>query len=110
MLIGVAGPYSDDSAEKRRQNLRVLNEAAARVFALGHIPVIGVNAALPVVECLDEDENRYEAIMAISLALMDKCDALLVLGDSPGVKRELQLLERKGLPIYRSISEIPAAS
>jgi hypothetical protein len=109
MLIAVAGPYSADTAEKRRENLRVMNEAAARVFALGHIPVIGVNASLPVVECLDQNEDHYEAIMSISLALVDKCDAILILGDSPGVKSERQVVEEKGLPVYHNINEIPAA-
>ena len=46
--------------------------------------------------------------MAISLALMDKCDALLIIGESPGVNRERELVESKGLPVYYDLSEIPA--
>ena len=109
MLIAVAGPYSAATSEERIHNWIVLNQAAAEVFKLGHIPVIGVDAALPVVEWLDETQNQYEAIMAISLALIDKCDAILVIGDSPGVDRERELIENKGLPVYRSISEIPSS-
>ena len=66
----------------------------------GHIPVIGVNAALPVVECLGPDANQYEAIMAISLALVDKCDANLIIGESAGVNRERDLIRSKGLAVY----------
>src|SRR6266849_1871522 len=66
MLIAVAGPYSADTPEHHQRNLDAMNEAAAGVMKLGHIPVIGVNAALPVVECLGPDANQYEAIMAIS--------------------------------------------
>lgn len=77
---------------------------------LGHIPIIGVNAALPVVECLEPDASQYEAIMAISLALVDKCDAILLIGDSPGANRERDLVKSKGLPVYRDVTEIPAAS
>jgi len=110
MLIAVAGPYSADTAEQRRRNLDAMNEAAAGVMRRDHIPVIGVNAALPVVECLGAGVNRYEAIMAISLALVDKCDAILVIGESAGVKRERDLVTSKGLPVYRALKEIPAAA
>jgi hypothetical protein len=105
MLIAVAGPYSADNAEQRQRNLDALNRAAAEVFRLGHVPFIGINAALAVVENLEGDP--YEAIMTISLALVDKCDAILVLGDSPGVTRERELIEAKGLPVYRTLDEIP---
>lgn len=110
MLIAVAGPYSADTPEQRQRNLDAMNEAAADVMKLGHIPVIGVNAALPVVECLGPDANQYEAMMAISLALVDKCDAILVIGDSPGVDRERHQVESKGLPVYRNINDVPAAA
>ena len=107
MLIAVAGPYSAETAEQRQQNLDAMNKAAAALMARGHIPVIGVNAALPVLEFLDAQVDRYEAIMAISLAVVGKCDALLMIGESPGVKREVDLVRSKGLPVYRNIEEIP---
>lgn len=110
MLIAVAGPYSADTPEQRQRNLDVMNEAAAAVLRLGHIPVIGVNAALPVIECLGPDANRYDAMMAISLALVDKCDAILVIGNSPGVDRERDLIKSKGLPVYWDVNAVPAAS
>jgi len=44
-----------------------MNEAAAAVMNRGHIPVIGVNAALLIVERLGPEVNQYEAMMAISL-------------------------------------------
>ena len=110
MLIAVAGPYSADTPEQRQDNLDEMNETGARVMNLGHIPVIGVNAALPVVGCLGADVNKYEAIMAISLALVGKCDAILVIGDSPGVNRERELIESRGLPVYWNVSDIPAVS
>jgi hypothetical protein len=62
---------------------------------------------LPVVDLLGDNEDRYEAIMKISLAVVDKCDAILIIGESPGVNRERELIRAKGLPVYNSISEIP---
>lgn len=110
MLIAVAGPYSADSEEQRQRNLDLLNEAAARILKLGHIPVIGVNAALPIVKCLGPNSDHYETMMTISLALVDKCDAILTIGNSPGANRERDLINSKGLPVYRDVGEIPAAS
>jgi hypothetical protein len=110
MLIAVAGPYSADTPEQRQRNLAAMNEAAAAVMNRGHIPVIGVNAALPVVECLGPDANQYEAMMAISLALVDKCEAILIIGESAGVNRERDLVRSKGLPVYWNLNEIPAAA
>jgi len=107
MLIAVAGPYSADTPAERQQNLDSMNEAAAAVMKLGHVPMIGVNAALPVVACLDPSADHYAAIMAISLALVDKCDAILVIGESPGVNRERDLVESKGLPVYWNVNDIP---
>ena len=50
MIIGVAGPYSAATEEERQQNLDAMNHAAARLLEMGHTPLIGVNAALPVVK------------------------------------------------------------
>ena len=107
MLIAVAGPYTADTSKERRRNLDLMNRAAAEVMRLGHIPVIGVNAALGVVKCL-RPSDRYEAVMAISLALVDRCDAILMIGESPGANRERDLIMAKGLPVYRGIKDIPA--
>ena len=107
MLIAVAGPYGADTAEQRQHNLDALNKAAAEVMKRGHIPVIGINATLPLMAWLDAEMNQYEAVMSISLALVDKCDALLLIGESPGAIRERDLVIAKGLPVYSHISEIP---
>jgi len=110
MLIAVAGPYSAATHEQRQRNLDLLNEAAASIFKLGHIPLIGVNAALPIVEYLDTESDRYEAMMTISLTLVDKCDAILMIGSSPGANRERDLVKAKGLPVYENVEDIAAAS
>lgn len=106
MLIAVAGPYTADTEEKKKQNLDAMNEAAARVYEKGHIPVIGVNAALFVIEKL-EGESKKSAMMDISLAVVDKCDALLLIGESPGANKERDLILSKGKKVYLSIDEIP---
>ncbi|HMV98690.1 MAG TPA: DUF4406 domain-containing protein [Acidobacteriota bacterium] len=110
MLIAVAGPYSAPTPKQRQANLDALNRAAAQVYRRGHIPVIGVNLALPVVEHLDPETDEYEAIMAISLAAIANCDALLLIAESPGANRERDLIAGLGRPVYRSLKELPPAS
>lgn len=106
MLLAIAGPYSADTEEQRQKNLDALNAAAARVLEKGHIPVIGVNAALPVVRQTNL-ADRYKAMMDISLALVDRCEGLLLLAESPGANRERDLVLGKGLPVFYSLEEVP---
>lgn len=107
MLIMVSGPTSSDSESVKAERLKSLNRAAAEVLRRGHIPVVGVNAAGPVVEQA-EVEDRYEAIMRICEALAERCDAVLLIGESGGACREAEVFERRGRPVYRSPEEIPA--
>ncbi len=108
MIIGVAGRYSAPDEQQQKANLEILNEAAAKLLKLGHIPIIGLNAALPVVAVADVPD-KYKAVMDISMAVIDACDALLLLSESPGANRERDWILSKGLPVYCSLAEVPAA-
>jgi hypothetical protein len=105
MIIGVAGPYSAETSAQRQLNLNALNAAAARLLELGHIPVIGLNAALPVLDQAN-GVDRYKSIMDISLAVMSTCEGLLLLAESPGANKERDLVLQKGGTIFSSIAEI----
>jgi hypothetical protein len=109
MMILVAGPYSADTEAERARNLDEMNDAAAAVHRLGHTPVIGVNAARAVADRFPEDE-RYDVIMRISLALAERCDAILLIAPSPGALRERDLVVARGRPCFTSVSEIPRAT
>lgn len=104
--IGIAGPYSAPTKEQRQRNLDAMNEAAARLLEKGYVPLIGINAALPVIEKA-QVPDPYTSIMEISLAVIECCEGLLLLAESPGANRERDLVLSKGLPVYFSIDEIP---
>lgn len=106
MIIAVAGKYSAPTEEERQANFDAMNTAAARLLELGHTPLVGVNAALPVVERASVDD-KYEAIMQISMAVVSVADAILVISNSKGVDRERDHFIRGGKPVYYSIDEIP---
>jgi hypothetical protein len=107
MIIAVAGPYSAPTEEARQKNLDVLNEAAARLVERGHIPLIGINAAVPVVDKAHGLADRYNAIMDISMAVVNACEALLFIGESRGANMERDLFVAKSLPVYYSLDEVP---
>ena len=112
MWIMVAGPYlaGARTEEDRAANLRRMNDAAVAVFDRGHVPIIGVNLALPVIDAAGQD--RFEAIMMpLSLAAAERCDACLRLpGASTGADAEVATFRRRGLPVFFSIDEIPDAT
>ncbi len=93
--------------EDRAKNLRALNTAAYEVFKKGHVPIIGVNLALPIIDVAGKE--RYdELMMPISLAAAERCDAVLrVGGQSAGADEEVELIRARGGYIYRSLDEIP---
>ena len=61
-----------------------------RSFRKGHIRIIGVNLALPVIQSTVE-KHYQELIMPISLAAAERCDAVLRIGgESKGAGVELR--------------------
>ena len=108
MIIGVAGPYTADTEVKRKSNLDAMNAAAAKLLEMGHIPLIGMNAALPVIERSDITD-KYKATMEISLAVINCCEGILMIGESPGANRERDLILSRNLPVYYKLEEVPEA-
>jgi hypothetical protein len=112
MWIMIAGPYRSGagSDSERHQNLLTLNRVAFEVFRKGHIPIIGVNLALPIIEAAGG--AAYESVMMpLSLALADRCDAVLRLeGLCRGADDEVERISARGGLVYRTLGEVPDAS
>ena len=111
MWIMVSGPYRAGARSEadRQANLDAMNLAAYEVFRLGHVPVIGVNMALPIIRAMGAE--RYDEIMMpVSLALVERCDACLrVGGPSKGADDEAERFRAQGKPVYARIEDLPAA-
>jgi hypothetical protein len=112
MWIMIAGPYrtGTKSESEREANLDALNQAAFQVFRKGHIPVIGVNLALPVIRAAGPE--LYDAVMMpLSLALAERCDAVLRIGGaSTGADQEVARVRARGGQVYDSLADVPDAS
>lgn len=111
MWIMVAAPYASGGADAalRAARLAAMNRAALALFRLGHVPLIGVNMALPIIAAAGGDAYD-EVMLPISLALAERCDAVLRLpGDSAGADAEVARFAAAGKPVFRSIAEIAPA-
>jgi hypothetical protein len=112
LWIMVAGPYRSGAktAARRKRNLAALNTAALALFRMGHVPVIGVNLALPMIEAAGGAEFYDEIMMPLSLAAAERCDAVLRIGGrSKGADDEVERFRARGRPVYRALAEIPKA-
>jgi hypothetical protein len=112
LWVMIAGPYRGGASSdaERAANHRRLNEAAAQVLARGHVPVIGVNLALPIIAVAGP--ASYERIMMpLSLAVAERCDAVLrVGGPSAGADREVERIRALGGAVYERVEDLPAAA
>lgn len=111
MWILIAGPYRSGARSdgERARNLLALNRAAYAVFQKGHVPIVGVDLALPVIEAAGGDV--YDAVMMpLSLALAERCDGVLRIGGpSSGADQEVERVHQRGGAVYHDLDEIPEA-
>ena len=114
LLILIAGPYRSGTGGDPAliaRNLATLEEAAGPIFRLGHVPMIGEWVALPVLRTLDDGGAADGDVMyETAHRLLQHCDAVLRLpGESAGADQDVAIAHELGLPVYRSVEEIPAA-
>jgi hypothetical protein len=109
MWIMVAGPYKSgaQTAEERHSNLTEMNKVAYEIFRRGHVPIIGVNLALPIIEATGQDVYS-EVMMPVSLAAAERCDAIIRIGGgSTGADDEVATVVGHGGRVFLSIDDIP---
>lgn len=109
MWIMIAAPYTSGGADAalRAARLAEMNQAALAILRFGHVPVIGVNMALPIIAAAEGDAFD-EVMMPLSLALAERCDAVLRLGGpSQGADQEVARFLAAGKPVFRTLAEIP---
>ncbi len=117
MMILIAGPYrsgTGDDPARMAENLARLESAAWPIFAKGHVPMIGEWAALPVLRGAGggaPGSARYDQVMhPTAHRLLAKCDGVLRLpGASSGADNDVRIARARGIPVWTSVDEIPAA-
>ncbi len=117
LLILVAGPYrsgTGDDPARIAENVRVMEEAALRLYRAGHLPVLGEWLALPLIAGAGStrmgDAAWDDVFHPISDRLARRCDACLrVGGASAGADRMVAIFEGLGRPVYRRLEDVPRA-
>jgi hypothetical protein len=117
MMILIAGPYrsgTGDDPVKMHENLRRLEQMAWPIFQKGHVPMIGEWAALPTWNAAGGQtvgDDLYEHILHPTAGrLLQHCDAVLRMpGASKGADNDVEIALSRGIPVYRSIDEVPDA-
>ena len=115
MIILIAGPYrsgTNGDPTAIAENLRRLEDAAAPIYRLGHIPMIGEWVALPIARGVaPEEAPEVDVLYDTARLLLQRCDAVLRLpGESSGADNDVAIARERGLPVYYRLEDIPPAS
>ena len=112
LLILIAGPYRSGAGadpDAIARNLERLEAAAAPIYALGHLPMIGEWVALPILRGIDTASGDGDVMYETARRLLQHCDAVLRLpGESSGADADVAIARERGIPVYTDLSEIPA--
>jgi GDP-mannose pyrophosphatase NudK len=116
LLVLVAGPYrsgTDDLPERIAANVRAMSDMALRVYARGHLPVLGEWLALPLLETAGSthlgDAVFTQFFHPVAIRLLDHCDAVLRIGGpSAGADEMVRLGREKGLLVFHALDDLPA--
>lgn len=115
-MILIAGPYrSGTNGEPAliARNLKRLEETALAVYRLGHMPMIGEWAALPLAAQAGSaevgDGVSEQFLYPVAARMLSHCDGVLrIPGASNGADNDVRLAIELGLPVYRDLAELAA--
>jgi hypothetical protein len=110
LWVWVCGPFAAGAAggSQRQANLLALNEAALAVYKKGHVPLVGVNNALPLSLLAGDDPESYAIRRPLSAAIMERCDVCLRIGGaSVGADNEVAWFVARNKDVYFSTEAIP---
>lgn len=116
-MILVAGPYRSGTGGDPlliERNLKRLEEAALAVYRLGHLPMIGEWAALPLAAAAGStrvgDAVSEQFLYPVAARMLALCDGVLrIPGASNGADGDVRLAAQLGLPVYYELAELRAA-
>jgi nudix-type nucleoside diphosphatase (YffH/AdpP family) len=118
LAILVAGPYrsgTGDDPALLAANLAAMERCALPLYQAGHFPLLGEWLALPMARLAGSaaigDAVHDAMFQPHAERLLERCDAVLRIGGaSAGADAMVAAAERRGLPVFRSLDEVPALS
>lgn len=108
ILVYVAGPFSAPTRDGVEANIARAVALSLEVAKLGAFPVCPhANTAHPAFE----EVQPYQFWIEGTMALLDRCDALILTEDwerSSGARGELARALSRGMPVHKSIASLAA--
>lgn len=102
-LVFVASPFRAATPWLVAENVRQAERAALEVWRAGAVAVCPQSMS-----ALFDKEGPDQRYLDGWLALLARCDAVLVVAQSAGVEREMIRADECGLPIFRTVAELSA--
>jgi hypothetical protein len=107
-VVFVTGPYSAPTDGEVERNIQRAVETGRIVFMKGYYPLVPHLLVRPYYDPADDSgQFGYEPLMQYTLALVPRCDMLLLYGHSPGADREWRLAESLGKAVYFDVRDLP---
>ena len=107
MVIYVAGKYTASTEEGKQLNTDEAMWYGVMLEGLGyHAVVPHLSHYLDSMAQAMEVDIPYKTWIQRGLFLLSNCDAMLVISESPGVKREIAFAKNNHIPIYYSLDEL----
>jgi len=117
LLVFIAGPYRSGTGDREEliaANVKAMQDAAVRVAARGHVPVLGEWVTLPLIAAAggqrgDATWDRW--FHPNAQALLQRCDVVLRIGgDSAGADAMVQAGLARGLTVIEGLDSLVAQS
>lgn len=110
-LVFISGKITCDTPEYERECVALACDVGQLVRSLGLVPLIPHIAVLKPTSA--EPEAVWRQAMGDSLAMMARCDAVLMLPNwrrSRGARIERWVAARRGMPVYDSVIDLMRAT
>jgi hypothetical protein len=104
MKVYVSGPYTAATPADVRRNVDTAMAMGIDLLMLGHSPVIPhLSYYLDRFAQSRGIDIDYEEWLRMDIDLLAGCDALLLIGSSPGADREVAFAKDRGIPVVTEI-------
>lgn len=110
MRIYVAGPYTAETPEQVLDNVHRAIDAGLALIRIGHQPFIP-----HLTHWIEKRAQRtlgegipYAWYLEYDRFWLEQCEALLLIGSSPGAEQERRWAVVRSMPVYTALDQVPA--
>lgn len=107
MVIYVAGPLSAKVPSGVPTNVARAIDISNELVKRGYAPIVPHLSYYQNLRAQAQGKGiDYETWMSVDFRLLERCDAMFVIAQSPGTNREILFARDLGIPIFTSLEEL----